>query len=295
MSNGRQVLSMVREALPRLTAAETKVARRLLTGQVSVGLGSSSQLASAAHVSAPTVSRFVQRLGYLEWAAFQQALKDDVDARVQSPTSVWNSPGERSVRLAEAVESSITHVPEAELDRAAGLLADPARPVNALGGLHSHICARHLVGCLRQVRRSVRYVDGSPRDVTDLVADVGRRDVVVLFDYRRYELPMVELAERLSTCGAAVVLFTDVALSPVADFADAVVSAEVSAGLVLDSLTPALGQVELVVQRVVEKLGESAVTRLEQWTSASNVTTRRWAGLEDAIAWTDDTSHEEAP
>ena len=85
------VSERVRRSLGELSKAERKVARTLLSGPPTIGLQSVSQLAALAEVSGPTVSRFVARLGFDNYAAFQQALREDLSARVLSPVEVYRS------------------------------------------------------------------------------------------------------------------------------------------------------------------------------------------------------------
>ena len=85
------VSERVRRSLGELSRSERKVARALLSGPPTIGLESVSQLAARAEVSGPTVSRFVARLGFDNYAGFQQALRDDLSARVLSPVEVYRS------------------------------------------------------------------------------------------------------------------------------------------------------------------------------------------------------------
>src|SRR6185369_7149559 len=85
------VTERVRRSLGELSRSERKVARALLSGPPTIGLESVSQLAARAGVSGPTVSRFVSRLGFDNYAAFQQALLEDLSARVLTPIDVYRS------------------------------------------------------------------------------------------------------------------------------------------------------------------------------------------------------------
>src|SRR3954468_907878 len=85
------VTERVRRSLGDLSKSERKVARTLLSGPPTIGLESVSQFAARAGVSGPTVSRFVSRLGFDNYAAFQQALLEDLSARVLSPIDVYRS------------------------------------------------------------------------------------------------------------------------------------------------------------------------------------------------------------
>ena len=95
------------------------------------------------------------------------------------------------------------------------------------------------------------------------ISDARRGDVLVVFDYRRYDARIVQLAEQAAGRGAEVVLFTDRWLSPAADVATTVLPADVAAPSPFDSLVPALALVEAVIAGVTDRLGEAGRQRLE--------------------------------
>ena len=64
---------------------ERKVARVLLQQYPLSGLETVAQLAQKAAVSGPTVLRLVAKLGFDGYSAFQQALRTELDAQLQSP------------------------------------------------------------------------------------------------------------------------------------------------------------------------------------------------------------------
>lgn len=65
----------IRQRFGDLSPAERKVARVLLAGYPAAGFETVATLAERATVSAPTVIRFVNRLGYKGFPDFQAALR----------------------------------------------------------------------------------------------------------------------------------------------------------------------------------------------------------------------------
>lgn len=86
--SGATVAERVRRAEGSLSPAERKIARALTANYPAVGLESASGLASQAGVSAPTVVRFVARLGFDGYRHFQQSLRAEVQARHASPLTL---------------------------------------------------------------------------------------------------------------------------------------------------------------------------------------------------------------
>lgn len=268
------VSEKIRQRLGELSRSERRVARSLLTGPPTIGLESAGRLAAHAGVSGPTVSRFIAELGFDNYAAFQRALHEEITARMMPPVEVYrkHQTGQRpsdllgtSARTAgEAVTASVAGLDPAEFRRAVTLLADGGQ-VLATGGWFSQLLAGYLTSVLRELRPGVRLVPPSASDRAGAIADIAKRDVVAAFDFRRYERDTLEIARAAKAAGARIVLFTDPWLSPVADIADAVLTAHVSGPSPFESLTPALAVVETLIGAVVDELGEPGRARFEMF------------------------------
>src|SRR5258706_15074545 len=76
---------VVRERLDSLSPSERKLARVLLASYPIAGLESVARFAERAHVSPPTVTRFITKLGFRGYPEFQETLRHEVQARLSSP------------------------------------------------------------------------------------------------------------------------------------------------------------------------------------------------------------------
>lgn len=280
------IAEQIRQRLGELSPSERRVARTLLTGPPTIGLESSVRLARFAGVSGPTVSRFIAELGFSSYAAFQRALHEEIAARMMSPAEVYrrHQEGQRSADvlgtsariLGEAVTASVAGLNPEEFRRAVSLVADGGRQVLVTGGWFSQLLAGYLVSVLRELRPGVRLVGPSVSDQVGAIADIGRRDTVVAFDFRRYERDTLEIARAARAAGARILLFTDPWLSPVADIADAVLTAQVLGPAPFESLTPALAVVETLMTSVVDALGEDGRARFERFDGIVERWVRPW-------------------
>ncbi|MER5323524.1 MurR/RpiR family transcriptional regulator [Streptosporangium roseum] len=268
------VAERVRRSLDGSSPGERLVARTLLASYPTAGLETAARLAERAGVSAPTVVRFVARLGFAGYRAFQQALRDEIEARRASPLTLAQQLGDGvtpdSLRVSagaifrQRLDESFAALSDPELEAVLDLLADPARRIALIGGRFSHILAEYLDLHLRLLRPGTRVLDPRPESLAAFSVDVGRRDVIVVFDYRRYQRDVVEFARRVHERGAKVVLFTDPWLSPASEAADLVIPVRVEAPSPFDSLVPALALVETVVAGVMARLGKEGEERLRQ-------------------------------
>jgi DNA-binding MurR/RpiR family transcriptional regulator len=288
------VSERIRQRLGALSPSERRVARALLSGPPTLGLESSSRLARHAGVSGPTVSRFVtNQLGFESYAAFQQALREEISARVMPPVEFYRqhiaaSPSaglldRSSTSLAEIVTASVRGLDPREVSRAASLLGEGRHQALAIGGWFTHLAAFYLVGMLRELRPRVLLVSQVAGDRAAALADVAKGDVVAAFDIRRYEQDTHEFARAAHASGARIVLFTDPWLSPLADIAEVVLPAEIAGPSPFVSLTPTVAVVETVLTAVTEQLGERARSRVERFGGIAERWIRSWPPLDGQV------------
>jgi DNA-binding MurR/RpiR family transcriptional regulator len=283
---GAGLSAQIRQHLGGLSPSERRVARVLLSGPPTIGLESSVRLARHAGVSGPTVSRFIARLGFANYGEFQHALRDEIAARVMSPVEVYrrhqvtHPSGDLlsacAATMGEAVATSVRELSQADFERATSLLAEQSGQVLTAGGGFSYLLAGYLAAILRQIRPQVRAVLPVASERAAAVADLRKKDVVVVFDFRRYERDTLELARAARAASARIVLLTDPWLSPVAEIADAVLPAQVTGPSPFESLTPTLAVVETLITAVADALGEKGRRRLERYGGMAELWAKHW-------------------
>ena len=138
------------------------------------------------------------------------------------------------------------------------------------GGWTSHLLAAMLTSLLRPFRDGVHHVPSLAAERAAALAELSRRDTVVLFDFRRYELDTFEFARLARDRGARLVLLTDPWLSPIADLADAVLPAQVDGPSPFESLTPTVALVETLATDVARRLGAAGNDRMERYGSIAD-------------------------
>jgi DNA-binding MurR/RpiR family transcriptional regulator len=271
----------VRGELSQFSPQERRVARVLLADYPRAALGTSAELAATAGVSAPTVVRFARSLGYSGYPALQEALLNEISERAASPITQYRTTRDRNgvghwfdaglAFTTKSIERSLTAIPKAEVESAVDLLADPKLAVTAVGGRYSGHIAEYLALHLRQMRPNVRSRSRSDTlsiDVSDVI-DASRRNVFVIYDFRRYQTVTVERSAQLAEAGARIICITDEWLSPVAQVAQVVLPTSVHSPGPFDSIAAALVLTELLIDAVLERLGPDALARMRRWEEAS--------------------------
>lgn len=262
------VAERVRRDLASFTTHEKRAAQRLLADYPVAGLDTVAAFGLAAGVSAPTVLRMIAKLGFGSYGDFQKALRAELAAQRETPLMKGSdfSANDQLHRFAEStianLRESIANVPRGEFEALVRLLADRNRPVHVLGGRFTDPIADYMVAHLRVLRPHVRRITGQRFGWLDQLLDVGRRDVFVLFDIRRYSEDLADLAESASHRGATVTLFTDQWLSPISKVANHVLPARVVVPSIWDSSAGLLLLVEALLSAITAELGPTARKRL---------------------------------
>lgn len=262
------LVAQVHDAMPRMSPAERRVARAVLSDFPRAALGTVSHLATAAEVSTATVVRFCTRLGLDGFAAFTTLVREElssssvpvVRARSSRADAALDAELEHRTQLVRAIMQT---APTPEVERLVEALCDTRHTVVTAGGSLSQLAARYLQLQLRHVRPRVFHLADPSQSDLGTVLDLKRRDLVVLFDFRRYEARTRRIAEEARRRGATVALFTDVWLSPVANIADIVLPVEVEASF-LDSFVAVFALVESIVPAAAARLGESSLRRMDE-------------------------------
>lgn len=254
------------------TKAETKVVRELLANYPVGGLTTASGLARRARVSDPTVVRLAAKLGYDGFADLQRSLIAEVDAHLNSPLTILAGrgrgldgeglPGRYLSEMAHATRAAGDGIVAAEFGAAVDLLTDRRKRVLCLGGRFS----RHLAGVLRshlqQLRPGVENLAEAEAELPDRLIDVGPRDVLAVYDFRRYQANIVHFAREARDRGCGVVLVTDGWRSPISAFAEVVLPVPVEASSPFDTMVPALALTEALIAAATARLAERLDDRL---------------------------------
>ncbi len=263
----------LRRALPGLTRAERQLAAHVLGNWPVAVLGPVAAVARAAGVSAPTVVRLVQKLGYAGYPEFQEKLHEEVGDRLASPLAKhakWAGGARGAVldRFAEAVFANLgetlNRIDRAGFEAVAALLADPARKVALLGGRLTHPLATYLATALQGMRAGVTLMSTLPNTWPPVLVDMGPGDVLMAFDIRRYEASVGQVVELAAERGAEVVLVTDRWVSPAATHARHVLACQIEAPSAWDSLVAPLMLAEALLAAVQARAWPEAEARLRR-------------------------------
>lgn len=266
------VTERIREMRKHLSAGELRVVAALTDNYPSAGLEPIAKLAAAAQVSAPTVLRFVHKIGFHGYGELQESLRDEVQTRLFSPINVYPASSELASeslataegRYIEGLQSTLRANAD-DISTAVDLICNSGNSVLTFGGKYSSALAQYLGQYLSMLRPDVAHVAAHRQAQLSTLLDITDRTVVVAFDYRRYEQSTIDWATAAVDRGARVVLLTDPYLSPLASYADTVLTTSPKSLGPFDSLAQGFILVEILISLSAQQLGEPARERLARF------------------------------
>lgn len=268
------VRSLIEQHLPDFSASDTRVARLILERYPVSALGGIEDLARLSDVSAPTVTRFVKRLGFRKFTDFQRAIRLEVQDAEVSPLALLQKHQNRPAKASNADRGMMDHLAGAmqkvldastqrSLDKAANIISDNRARIYLLGGRWSSVLAQYAAYQLITLRGEVHVLAPQASGLReDRIADFTRKDVLLAYDFRRYQPETIAFCQIAKEFGLRIVLFTDLELSPIAEVADVVIPVTVETTTPLDTLAVALATTDALLMRLVKTLGAQASKRI---------------------------------
>lgn len=269
------VRDILEEKQPALTAAERKLSTLLIDESLVPGLQSITRLAETAGVSSPTIVRLARKLGFEGFADLQDAIREDVAARMREPLAKLDrsgTPGGRArddhvlSRFAATavanIDRTLARIDRNAFDAVAGRLSDPARRLVLLGGRITRSNAHYFYNHLQIIRSGVSLLDSSPSVWPQSLLDMDGAATLIVFDIRRYEKALEKLADLAKRQGADVILFTDAWGSPIERHAGWTFRATVEAPSSWDSTLAINLLIEALIAEVQHRRADSSAERI---------------------------------
>lgn len=274
MNNASKTVSDVINArFDTLTRAEKQLAKSLLDNYPVSGLGSITTVAENAAVSTPTVARMVQKLGYKGYPDFQAHLHQEVEATISNPLTKhdrWasNAPGTHILnRFADAImgnlRQTLSDIDVATFDGVAALLSERKRGLYFVGGRITGALAEYFFTHMQVIRPNTTLLSSNSSAWPQYVLNMNPGDLLVIFDIRRYEQEMVNLAAAARRRGAEIIVFTDQWATPAAKHAKYTFRVQIEAPSAWDSSVVTLFIVEALIEAVQSSTWDETSERMK--------------------------------
>lgn len=263
MAPGHTMEDRVRSAMSGMTRAERQLASHMLGNFPVSVLGSVAEIAQAAGVSGPTVVRLVRKLGFSGYPEFRAQLHEEMGERLASPIAKhekWASaaPQDHSLnrfatRVIDNLSQTLGQQDLRTFEAVTGMLSDKSRPVHLIGGRLTRTVADYFATALSVMRADVTLLSSLPNSWPPALLEMSERDVLVVFDIRRYEPSIQQFTELARAQGVEVVLLTDRWISPSASVAQHILTSHIEVPSAWDTIVPLVALVEALLCAIQDK------------------------------------------
>lgn len=263
----------IRTVYPDLTASERRIAELVLASSGLMLGFTATEVAERAGVSAPTVTRFVAKLGIGGFREFRALAREEFAVDPGSPLDLLSrGRDETEGDLDRLVARTLTADSENLSRTYTGIGATDVRDVVAVlagaerlafvGLRKNHALAAYAAALFSAVRPGVRALPEAPGMLPDGLLDVGPGDGVVMFTFRRPQRDHGPTARTVRRRGATLIVVGDLGHDPSGPQADHALVCHTGGVGVFDSMVAPMSLINLLFTATAIELGEGAERRL---------------------------------
>lgn len=262
---------LILESYDELLPSERKLADVLMLRQSNLASYSATELAQFAGVSKATAARCFRRLGYESFSQFRRDVRANPPA--ESPLFKLediarldaNGSGlERHFSIdAQNLATTLQNLSREEIKTAVAVLSGAQR-VWIVGYRNGYATAFYAHALFSHAKPNVFLLNDSAAKIADLMADVGKNDVLFVVDFRRRINLLRQIVRVAREAGAQIVLLTYSPVSVLARPGDVILGCVTGGAAVFDSYVAPISIVNYLGAALVAKMRPSARKRMER-------------------------------
>lgn len=215
-----------------------------------------SKLGEKVGVSESTVVRFATEMGFKGYPELQKELQQMIKSKLTAVQRMEVSSNligdENAIKKVlngdiELIRSTLEIVSDTEFKKAVETINN-ARKIYILGVRSSAALASFLYFYLNLVFENVVLVDtSSGSEMFEQMFRINEEDVCVAISFPRYSKQTINALRFISDRGTKIISITDSAVSPIAEFSDALLVAKSDIVSVVDSLVAPLSLINALI------------------------------------------------
>ena len=259
----------IKNVFSTLSKGQKKIANTILHDYDKAAYLTASRLARMANVSESTVVRFAGALGYEGYSELQHAVQELVRTRLtpNQRIEITNKRIGSNDIMESVMESDISKIRYTleKLDRSVFKSSVDAilnaKRVYITGARSSEPIARLLYYNLSLIFDNITFINPtSSAEVFEQMYSVSEEDCVIAFSFPRYSSKIVSCVKYAKNNKANVVVFTDSEISPLAEYASYLITAQSDMASFMDSLVAPLSIVNAIVVEITRRR-EAEITK----------------------------------
>ena len=254
MQDMQDMIDRLNQSGKRLSKGHRKIAQYIVEHYDKAVFMTASKLGESVGVSESTVVRFASAMGYEGYPQLQRSLQELVSHRLTAnqrfEMSTEIDPREAlSVVLKSDVQNlraTMEQMDEAVFEDVVARLLN-ARAIYVMGLRSAAPLAQFMGYYLNYIFDNVHLVSSGATDVFEEISKLKENDVLVGISFPRYSSRTLEAMRFAKRCGAQVVAITDGPMTPLADMADATLTARTDMASFVDSLAAPLSLINALI------------------------------------------------
>ena len=263
----------IKTAFPTFSKGQKKIANAILNDYDKVAYMTAAKLGVFVGVSESTVVRFANELGFEGYSEFQRAVQELVRTKLtpnQRIEVTKHRMGSGDI-LENVMESDINKIRYTldKIDRDAfyksvdAILS--AKNIYVMGARSTEPLAQVLKYNLSLIFDNVKFVKPtSTAEVFEQMFSIGSDDVLIAFSFPRYSSKMVSAVKYAKQNGAVVVVLTDSTISPLAEYANCLITAQSDMASFMDSLVAPISIINAIIVEITRRREKEITERFDK-------------------------------
>lgn len=254
MQDMQDMIDRLNQSGKRLSKGHRKIAQYIVEHYDKAVFMTASKLGESVGVSESTVVRFASAMGYEGYPQLQRSLQELVSHRLTAnqrfEMSTEIDPREAlGVVLKSDVQNLRATLEQMDVDVFEDVVNRllSANSIYVMGLRSAAPLAQFMGYYLNYIFDDVRLVSSGATDVFEEISKLKENDVLVGISFPRYSTRTLEAMRFAKRCGAQVVAITDGPMSPLADMADATLTARTDMASFVDSLAAPLSLINALL------------------------------------------------
>lgn len=263
----------------KLTKKEKIIAEFILDNFAEACFITSTDIANRLNVSDSSVIRFTRTLGYTGFMDFQRSIRKTYTDHINSVSNSITIPAERLKKSIEQLdrgsviesyfsntlknlESAITNNPSADFERASNLIIS-SKTKYILSSRANSGTGDMFALLLKHMLPNVYPTSYSALNIIDHLADIEKEDCLIIISFPRYsEMDMIA-TQMAYDAGAKIILITDKASAPLAQYANLLFIVSVDSNVFFNSYVAVDFLMETLCSFISKKIGYSNEDKLK--------------------------------
>lgn len=269
----QDIIECMKARMSGLSKGQRSIAQYIIDNYEKAAYMTASKLGALSGVSESTVVRFAIELGYEGYPEMQKSLQDMVRKKLTSVQrmEVTNNLIGNSDVLDKVLTADIEKIRQSldEIDRNAFYQAIDkiiqSKNIYIIGVRSSSTLAGFMNYSFRMMFDNVKFIQTtSGSEMFEQIMCIDEGDILIAISFPRYSKRIINAVEFARSRGADVVAITDSAQSPIAAYADQLLTACSDMASFVDSLVAPLSIINAMIVELSRKKKDELTVRLHE-------------------------------